>query len=122
MTIEKRVRDYEIMIRINSDGTVGAHYSSISEVLEDGQVIAASILDPVPISDATGKGKEHLESILGSFSIDIISANSHLQSSIHDLHGKLQEAESSAEDAHANYKELSVEFEVLSEKIRLLES
>lgn len=48
--IEERTRPYETLIRHNNDESVSAHHQTISEVVKDGAVIAATVSAPVPLS------------------------------------------------------------------------
>lgn len=84
MTIEKRTRGYEVLIRINADATIGAHYISIDEWLEDGVVVSGSINDPVCLGAATDNGIK-LANIIGEFAVTTLSANEHLSEKISKL-------------------------------------
>lgn len=46
MALKEIVRDYEILIRFNADGTLGAHKQSINEIVKNGEVVAATLLPP----------------------------------------------------------------------------
>lgn len=124
MSIEKRTRGYEILIRLNADGTIGAHYATISEVVEDGQVIAASPPELTPLGSVEGDNARRLEEILGGFSVSIISANEHLTSTITKLNEKCDVIESSLADekikASALERELSETRLSLTEKLQAL--
>lgn len=48
--IEKRTRPYEVLVRIQPDGSQAAHVREIEEVIEDGVVIAAKELDARPLA------------------------------------------------------------------------
>lgn len=52
MALQERTRNYEILIRFNEDGSIGAHRQNISEIIKDGAVIAASVLTPEPLTVA----------------------------------------------------------------------
>lgn len=52
MAITEQTRDYEILIRINADGTVGAQRQTITEIIRDGEVIAATLGEPMPVTAA----------------------------------------------------------------------
>jgi len=46
---EERTRLYEILTRVNPDGSIASHVSYITEVLRDGAVISATINPPAPV-------------------------------------------------------------------------
>lgn len=46
MAITKETRDYEILVRVNEDGRIGAHRQTITEIKEDGQLLSASLNAP----------------------------------------------------------------------------
>ncbi len=94
MSMEKRTRGYEILIRINADGTIGAHYATISEVIEDGNVIAASPPELTSLGSVDGPDAELLKKILGDFSTTIVSANDHLTQSVASLTERCNRLES----------------------------
>lgn len=56
MAITESNRDYEILIRINSDGSLGAHLQTISEILKDGVVINSIIDSPIPLQTSGSTG------------------------------------------------------------------
>ncbi len=61
MTIEKTSRNYELLIRYNEDGKIGAHLQAITRITEAGALIAAPTLD-APRQLSLGE----LKSIVGS--------------------------------------------------------
>lgn len=66
MPITEKNRDYEILISINEDGSIGAHCFSINEIWKDGIVISATILPPVVRLCSEGQDGESLNERLGS--------------------------------------------------------
>lgn len=110
MTIEKRTRGYEVLIRINADGTIGAHYATISEVIEDGEVIAASPPALSPLGNVSGENAAQLTSILGEFSTSIVSANEHLTATIADLQGQLEARSLEIQQRDQSLDAISAEF------------
>lgn len=50
MSITEDTRNYEILVRFNDDGSVGAHLQQITEIKKDGSVISATVLDPIQVS------------------------------------------------------------------------
>ncbi len=52
MAVIERTRAYETLIRHNADGSIAAHHMTISEVLRDGVVIAATLNSPEPVAGA----------------------------------------------------------------------
>lgn len=66
MTLTEVTRDYELLIRIQSDGTWGSHYRSITEILRDGEVVSATENPAVPLSLVAQQGAELLSDKLGN--------------------------------------------------------
>ncbi|MCS4509127.1 hypothetical protein [Xylophilus ampelinus] len=62
-TITEAIRPYETLIRHNPDGTIGSHHITISEVLRDGNVIAATANPPTAIAGAD------LDAVLGQATV-----------------------------------------------------
>lgn len=59
MDYSERTRMYEVLVRYRDDGTVAAHQRTITEVVKDGKVIAATEgpatpLDPKDVADVVG--------------------------------------------------------------------
>lgn len=79
MSLEQRTRNYEVLIRFNEDGTLGAHLQSIEEILKDGAVISASPLAPVPLGFVEGEGITVLNSVLGEAAAAALADNMQLQ-------------------------------------------
>lgn len=42
-------RAYETLIRHNADGSIGAHHTQIREIYDEGELVAARVLDPIPL-------------------------------------------------------------------------
>lgn len=51
MALTEQTRDYEILVRFNPDGKIGAHRQTITEVLRDGEPInvGTSLNEPTPL-------------------------------------------------------------------------
>lgn len=64
MALEQRTRGEEILIRLTADGIGGAHYQTITELLDDGQIISARENPPVQLALA-GDGDDTLGKLLG---------------------------------------------------------
>lgn len=94
MSMEKRTRGYEVLIRINADGTIGAHYATISEFIENGVVIAASPPELTSLGSVEGADANLLQQILGDFSTTIVSANDHLTKTVLNLTERCNRLES----------------------------
>lgn len=60
--IEERNRAYETLIRHTEAGGIAAHHQTISEVIRDGVVIAATVSVPVALIDVAAE----LEPIIGA--------------------------------------------------------
>lgn len=58
----QRLRNYETLLRHHENGSVSAHHQTISEVMRDGVVIAATVSAPVPLSSVA----DELEPIIGA--------------------------------------------------------
>lgn len=82
MNISENIRDYEILIRINQDGSIGAHCIKISEIFRDGDVISASLLPPEPLSRMVQEGPESLSERLGSVLTAALLENERLTESL----------------------------------------
>ena len=50
MTITKESRAYEILIRFNLDGSIGAQRQSIVEIMDDGLIISAMVEPPIALN------------------------------------------------------------------------
>jgi hypothetical protein len=50
MALEERTRNYEVLIRLNADGTSGAHLQTITEALRDGGIAYANVNEPQPLT------------------------------------------------------------------------
>lgn len=79
MSLEQRTRNYEILIRFNEDGTLGAHLQSIEEILKDGAIINATPLAPVPLAFVEGEDMTVLNSVLGEATAAALAGNMQLQ-------------------------------------------
>lgn len=55
MTIEQKTTDYEILIRYNPDGKIGAHRVTLSQIVNGDDVLSSSVNPPEPIDLATLK-------------------------------------------------------------------
>lgn len=55
MPITERSRPYETLIRHNDAGSVSAHHQTISEVVKDGAVIAATVSPPIALIDVAAE-------------------------------------------------------------------
>lgn len=64
MALEQKSRDYEILIRFNDDGKIGAHRQSITEILSKGQIVMSTVDSPVSLD------RQALQSIVAAFSDD----------------------------------------------------
>lgn len=53
MALTERIRLYEVLIRVREDGSAAAHQQKLSEVLRDGEVISATVLDPEAVEGDT---------------------------------------------------------------------
>jgi hypothetical protein len=101
MALTERERDYEILIRINEDGSLGAHFRSITEILRDGDVVSAVENPPVPLATAIGQEGASLADKLGSVASAALLQNDSLQrdliaagQQIESLNTQHQEAQS----------------------------
>lgn len=80
MALTEVTRDYELLIRIQSDGSWGSHYRSITEILRDGEVVSATENPAVPLSLVAEQGAELLTDKLGDVAasallhIEVLSA------------------------------------------------
>lgn len=84
MPLEEKVRPYEILIRLDANGVVGAQYQEISEILRDGVLISASVGEAKPI-DANA---ELSERVLGHALATALRENSLLKERIAGLTSK----------------------------------
>jgi hypothetical protein len=103
MALIERNRDYEILIRISEDGSVGSHYVSITEIVKDGVVINASLSQPIALGEVGGTT---LNDKLGEISANTLISNASLTaqvgvltSQIDDLGDLLKKSESDLEEA-----------------------
>lgn len=86
MAITERTRPYETLVRHNPDGSIGAHHQRISEVVKDGDVIAASLLAPEPLPNA-GAADPDLAALIGAAALAAIAD----ADSMRELVAQLQE-------------------------------
>lgn len=84
MSLAERTRDYEFLVRFNEDGSVGSHFSTITEVLRDGVVISAAINYPVPLSSAAGLSQKVGDVIAG-----VLVINEDLTNRIEELEAEI---------------------------------
>ncbi|KAA5841984.1 hypothetical protein F2A38_15745 [Pseudomonas chlororaphis] len=52
MALTENTRPYEVLLRIHSDGTVGAQKQSITEISRNGEVITAVVNPPEELSES----------------------------------------------------------------------
>lgn len=50
MPLSKETRDYEILIRFNEDGSIGAQRQSIVEIMDSGAIISATVETPIALT------------------------------------------------------------------------
>lgn len=91
MNIEHRIRNYEILIRFNENGSLGSHLQEIEEILKEGEVISATPLAPVPLSFVAGEGLVQLQTVLGEATTAALANNIALQLKITELYEQVAE-------------------------------
>ncbi len=52
MALQEVTREYEILIRYNVDGSIGAHIQRINEILRDSEIVSATVLPPEELTVA----------------------------------------------------------------------
>lgn len=65
-SFEERTRLYEVLTRVNPDGSIASQASYISEVLRDGVVISATVNPPVAVDDGDTEAYAAFVSIVGA--------------------------------------------------------
>lgn len=50
MAIKKTIQNYEVLIRFQPDGKIGAHKQDIGVITDGGEPYASKLEDPVPLS------------------------------------------------------------------------
>ena len=93
MAIEERTRPYEVLIRINTDGSIGASYRTLFELVSDGVVVSASESPPLPLSVAEGESGMSLSDILGEANLEVLKENERLVQQLAELQAKLDQQE-----------------------------
>lgn len=89
MTITERTRPYETLIRHNPDGSISAHHQRISEIVKDGEVIAASLLDPEPLPNAAAADPD-LAAMVGSAALAAIADADHQRAVVAQLQEQVE--------------------------------
>lgn len=123
-SIERRTRPYEFLVRWGADGHIaGAHVQTITELVEDGQVLSARLSEALPVAMADQAGvplqpllSEMQATALATAEARIAEAHAALQHS-QMLQDKLQQAEHEAQRLNARLAEASTEIGKLSTKL-----
>lgn len=93
MALTEVTRDYELLIRIQPDGSWGSHYRSITEILRDGEVVSATENPAVPLSMVAAQGAELLNDKLGDIAASALLHIEVLNAEIAALRLELAEKE-----------------------------
>lgn len=120
MSLEQKTRDYEVLIRLNADGTYGAQYQSITEITNDGVVIAATVNAPVPLSVAAETTGTLLSTILGDTVTNALLSNETLQANVTALQGQVDTLTSDKEAAASEISTLTGQVSELGGEITSL--
>lgn len=80
-----KTRDYEILIRVHADGSIGAHCATITEIIVDGEILSSKENPPFSLSTATTEGVMQLHERLGDVAAAALSNNSVLLKQNTDL-------------------------------------
>lgn len=85
MALAQTTRDYEILIRLNADGTYGAQLQTITEITNDGAVIAATVNAPISLGTAAETEGTLLTTVLGDTATNALTSNESLQAQVASL-------------------------------------
>ena len=111
MTIEKRTRPYELLVRWGPGGIAGAHVQFIEEIVEDGAVLSAKPGDALPVSMGVEAGFP-LQDVLSQQLVDahstidalrgqLVDADKARRAEVDQLQAELGQARSELEQAKA---------------------
>lgn len=81
MALTQQTRAYETLIRHNADGTVSAHYQTITEITDGTNVLAAAVDNPMPIDQAV-TANPSLATVLGQATTDALAQVATLQAQL----------------------------------------
>jgi hypothetical protein len=105
MTIEKRTRPYELLVRWGPNGISGAHAQFIEELVEGDQVLQARPGDPIPLSLAGDAGFP-LADVMHEAHVDSIGGAAAMASELSALREGLRKANAQLQDAQGALVEL----------------
>lgn len=114
MALTERNRPYQILIRFNEDGSIGANYRTIYESLRDGVVIYALENAPVPLAVAAGEPGAPFQEVLGEFANLALEANQTYQVQITGLTSSLEGARAQVDELTENAVKAKAEIDRLA--------
>ncbi|EKT4478783.1 hypothetical protein QEL91_004517 [Pseudomonas putida] len=81
---------YEIVVRVQEDGSYGAHYSTITRFRRDGEVFSAKEGLPTPLVAGNAEAFALLGQYVESAALDTLAANQVLQARVVELEQQQQ--------------------------------
>lgn len=122
MALAQTTRDYEILIRLNADGTYGAQLQTITEITNDGAVIAATVNAPISLCTAAETEGALLTTVLGDTVTNALTSNESLQAQVATLTDEVSTLTEQASTLTAQVSSLTDEKTSLSAQVAELQA